>query len=265
MSFPLVSIIVPCYNQGKYLGEALDSVLAQTYQDWECVIINDGSRDNTEEVAQEYCQRDCRFTYLYQENQGVVAARNNAIRSSHGQYILPLDGDDKIAPTYIEKAVAVIEQNPEVSIVYCDAVRFGAREGLCLLSEFSVERMLIENCIFCTALYRRSDYDKTIGYNPNMNQGLEDWDFWLSILEQGGTAYKIPEVLFYYRINNTSRNRSLDNIRIKLIDTIVSNHPQLYFKCYSEIHGRYSSLMKLPFFSLIMRIKSIKNKYIDHQ
>lgn len=94
-SKPIVSIIVPCYNQGHLLCDALDSVLMQTYIDWECIIVNDGSTDNTESVALAYCEKDARFMYFYQDNQGVIASRNNAIRKSNGRYILPLDGETK--------------------------------------------------------------------------------------------------------------------------------------------------------------------------
>ena len=91
---PKVSVIVPCYNQGEYLADALESVLYQTFTDWECIIVNDGSSDNTEEVANKFCELDKRFKYISQTNQGVSAARNNGIKASSGTYILPLDGDD---------------------------------------------------------------------------------------------------------------------------------------------------------------------------
>lgn len=227
-SKPIVSIIVPCYNQGHLLCDALDSVLMQTYIDWECIIVNDGSTDNTESVALAYCEKDARFMYFYQDNQGVIASRNNAIRKSNGRYILPLDGDDKIAPTYLEKAVPIISNNPKVSIVYCLVEQFGEKEGLYFLPEFEINRMLLDNCIVVTALFRRSDYDNTKGYNPNMKKGLEDWDFWLSILELGGTAYRIDEVLFYYRIQNSSRNKSLNPVVDKLKIRMIKNHFKLY-------------------------------------
>lgn len=227
-SKPIVSIIVPCYNQGHLLCDALDSVLMQTYIDWECIIVNDGSTDNTESVALAYCEKDARFMYFYQENQGVIASRNNAIRKSNGRYILPLDGDDKIAPTYLEKAVPIVSDNPKVSIVYSLVEQFGEKEGLYFLPEFDLNKMLLDNCIVVTALFRRSDYNNTKGYNPNMENGLEDWDFWLSILELGGTAYRIDEVLFYYRIQNSSRNRSLNPVVDKLKIRMIKNHLKLY-------------------------------------
>ena len=85
----LVSVIIPCYNQGCYLSEALDSVMRQTYPNWECIIINDGSKDQTDAVAKEYCQKDSRIRYISQENSGVIAARNRAVSESSGEFILP--------------------------------------------------------------------------------------------------------------------------------------------------------------------------------
>ena len=259
---PLVSVIVPCYNQGDFLYEALSSVLCQTYTNWECIIMNDGSTDNSEDVALEFCQKDSRFVYYYQDNQGVIASRNNAIRKSNGRYILPLDGDDKIAPTYLEKAVPIISDNPAVSIVYCLVEQFGEKEGLYLLPDFDINRMLYDNCIVVTALFRRSDYNKTKGYNPNMKKGLEDWDFWLSILELGGTAYRIDEVLFYYRIQNVSRNRSLNSVSNELKLRIIKNHPKMFFlrgiyayRLYKKGRGK-GILDILFFFSKYVRIKA---------
>lgn len=117
----LVSIIVPCYNQAIYLSETLDSVLNQIYNNWECIIVNDGSTDNTKDVALSYCNRDSRFLYIEQENAGLSAARNAGVIRSRGEFILPLDSDDKIAPAYIYKAVECFEKDDSLKIVYCRA------------------------------------------------------------------------------------------------------------------------------------------------
>ena len=112
MEEPLVSIITPCYNQAQYLSEALDSVLRQTFANWECIIVNDCSSDNTEEVAMSYCNKDARFRYCpLDHNQGLCTARNNGIGMSSGKYILPLDADDIIADCYLEEAVKNIVSN----------------------------------------------------------------------------------------------------------------------------------------------------------
>lgn len=234
---PKVSIIIPCFNQSQYLPETLDSILAQTYNDWECIIVNDGSPDNTEEVAKEYCDKDKRFKYVYQENQGPATARNNGIKSSSGEYILPLDSDDLISPTYIEKAMSHFNISPNTKLVYCKAKKFGEEEGCWDLPAYKYENMLWNNLIFCTAMYKRVDYDKTNGYNPNMKYGLEDWDFYLSLLNENDIVYRIEEILFFYRIKNISRSTILysDNrVRESLI-FLYNNHKEKYEQYINEI------------------------------
>lgn len=225
---PKISLIVPCYNQAQYLSETLDSVLAQTYSSWECIIINDGSKDDTETVALHYTQLNNRFKYIYQDNQGVSVARNNAVLQSSGEYILPLDGDDKIGSTYVEKALNHFAQYPETKLVYCDAELFGAKNGKWILPEYSYDEIIWSNSIFCSAVFRRADFEKCGGFNPNMREGYEDWDFWLSFLKKEDIVYKINETLFYYRIRPESRNTTADNSREKLFLQIYHNHEDLY-------------------------------------
>ena len=234
MANNIVSIIVPCYNQAQYLSESLDSVLAQTYLDWECVIVNDGSSDNTETVAKAYCDKDARFKYLKQKNQGPSAARNNGIRQSSGKYILPLDGDDLIAPTYMEKAVSYLESHKDCKLVYCQAEFFGEKTGLWQLEDYDYDRFIWSNCIFCTAFFRREDFELTGGYNTNMKAGFEDWDFWLSFLKPQDIVYRIDEVLFMYRIKTVSRNTEVWHSRIEdVFKRVYHNHPEIYSQ-YSD-------------------------------
>lgn len=232
---PLVSIIVPCYNYGHYLVEALDSVISQTYKEWECIIVNDGSTDHTEEVALSFCELDNRFKYIFQENQGVVAARNSALQIAKGKYILPLDGDDKIHSRYIEKGIEVLENNEVVKVVYCRAAYFGELTGEVVLKPFTLENLLIRNMIFCTALHRKADSDKVGGYNPFMNKGLEDWDYWISILKDGGEAYQIPEIFFYYRRRKGTRSDSFTFAEeANLRNQLYERHQGVYKKVIGD-------------------------------
>lgn len=231
----LVSVIVPCFNLAQFLPEALQSVLDQSYMNWECIIINDDSSDNTEEVALNWKKKDDRFIYLKKENEGVSAARNYGINFSKGKYILPLDADDLIGSTYIEKAVRVLENNSAIGIVYCNASYFGNKKGHWILPKHSTQQSLILNTIFCTALFRRTDFNRTNGYNTNMKEGYEDWDFWLYFIEQGIKVHQIPENLFFYRIRSNSRNSSIDFIKlINLHKQIIQNHLELYHKHFKN-------------------------------
>lgn len=224
---PVVSVIIPCYNQEKYIAETLDSVLAQTFRDWECIVMDDGSSDGSAAVVRAYCDKDPRIKYFHQENGGVSKARNEAVARSCGEYILPLDGDDLIAPSYIEEALAHMRSNPATKLVYCLADTFGGVSCPWLLKSFSYEDFVWENCIFCTALFRRSDFDAAGGYNVNMVNGLEDWDFLLSLLGPEDVVYQIPKVLFHYRILPGSRTRRMDDEK-ELLWQILQNHPDIY-------------------------------------
>lgn len=232
---PIISIIVPCYNQAQYLSEALESVLAQTIENWECVIVNDGSTDNTLEIASEWAEKDSRFIILNKENGGLADARNAGIKASHGKYILPLDADDKIASTYLEKAVGYFENNPTIKVVCCVAKFFGEIDTVIKQIDYSFEGMLFENPFVCSSIYKRSDYNDTIGYNTNMIYGYEDWDFWLSLLREGDNVYRIPEPLFYYRKHAGSMISSSNANKEKCLRQMILNHIDLYDSYLHEL------------------------------
>lgn len=259
MTTPLVSIIVPCYNQAKFLPETLDSVLAQTYKNWECIIVNDGSVDNTEQIAIHYCNKDIRFKYIKQENQGLAQTRNNGIKASNGYYILPLDADDKIGETYLEIAVHRFTDYPETTLVYCNAELFGTINQPWDLPDYNYSDFIWRNSIFCTAMYKKTDYDKTKGYNPNMKYGFEDWDFWLSLLNEESVVYRINKTLFFYRQkNNSMTTTTLNNIE-EIYMTIFDNHNNIYQKYCSHLIS-YKNNAILQNIKLSKYLESIKQE-----
>jgi glycosyltransferase involved in cell wall biosynthesis len=244
---PVISVIIPAYNYGRFMAECLESLLAQTYSGWEGIIVDNGSTDDTASVAQAYVQKDARIRYHYMAQNGVSAARNKGVELSQGTYILPLDADDKIASTYLEKAVAILEKEPGIKLVYCDAELFGAFSGKWVLPEYSLRDMLIENSIFCSALYRKADFYTAGGYDENMKEGFEDWDFWIRLLKGGELVYKIPEALFYYRMRLNSRNGVLTpGKQLSLRRKIFENHRSLYEANFSlpEFIFEYYELKK---------------------
>ncbi len=225
----LVSIIIPAYNYAGYMGECLDSVLKQTYSNWECIVVDNGSTDNTAEVIKAFVLKDKRIQYHFTQQKGVSFARNMAVQLSKGGFILPLDADDKIAPDYIDKAVRILSENKKIKVVYCEAELFGASSGKWSLPVFSLRALLIENSIFSTALFRKHDFEGAGGYNEEMKEGFEDWDFWIRMLKTGGEVYRIPEVLFFYRIKANSRNSVLDKQKqVNLRKKIFENHKEVY-------------------------------------
>ncbi|WP_280672796.1 MULTISPECIES: glycosyltransferase family A protein [unclassified Dysgonomonas] len=246
MANPIISIIVPCYNQAQYLPETLQSVLKQSLQNWECIIVNDGSPDNTEEVALEWCGKDARFKYQKKENGGIASARNYGIEHSTGKYILPLDSDDLISEDYAKEAVEVLDTDPSVKIVFARAELFGELNGEWDLLPYSyTNELFIRNCIHCSAVFRRSDYDKTTGYNSNMKKGWEDYDFYLSLLEPDDKVFKIDKVHFYYRIKEVSRNAGVtESIEAELRLQLFRNHQEAYLK-YMDPIEMYRQLRRL--------------------
>ncbi|WP_294590399.1 glycosyltransferase family A protein [uncultured Bacteroides sp.] len=200
----LISVILPCYNQAIYLSEALDSVFQQSYQNWEAIVVNDGSSDDTEIVALEYVKRDPRVKYISKENGGLSSARNRGIELANGEFILPLDSDDIIKSEYMEEAIAAFENNSHIKLVYCQGFFFGTKNELWDLSYQGYKNLLLRNAIFCSAFFRKSDWVKIGGYDEKMLKGHEDWDFYIRLLENEGVVYQIQKPLFYYRIKESS-------------------------------------------------------------
>ena len=225
---PIVSVIMPCFNQGQFIEEAVESVIAQTFTPVEIIIINDGSTDiETVRLLNHYQKPN--VSVIHTANQGPSAARNVGIQQAKGQYILPVDADDLIAPTYIEKAVPILESQPEVGIVYAQAELFGAKTGSFDLPPYQFPDILLGNMIFNSSLYRKADWEKAGGYNENMVLGWEDYDFWLSILELGKDVSQIPEVLYYHREVANSRSEQMTQEHwVKSYAQIFKNHSQLY-------------------------------------
>jgi len=220
---PKASVIIPCYNYGQYLDEAVDSVLHQTEQDFEIIVINDGSTDAaTINLLQTYNKPKTKV--IHTQNQGVAAARNRGISEAKGRYILPLDADDKIHATYLEKAIDILESSEKIGIVYCNVEFFGEASGIWDLPEYSFPEVLLYSLIVCSGVYRRADWQQVGGYNPNMKEVWEDYDFWLSLIEQGAEVVRIPEALFFYRRHGTSR----DSVQSENIGKVVRSYAQLF-------------------------------------
>ena len=225
---PIVSVIMPCFNQGQFIEEAVESIIAQTFTPVEIIIINDGSTDiETVRLLNHYQKPN--VSVIHTENRGPSAARNVGIHQAKGQYILPVDADDRIAPTYLEKAVPILASQPEIGIVYTQAELFGAKTGSFDLPPYQFPDILLGNMIFNSSLYRKADWGKVGGYNENMVCGWEDYDFWLSILELGKDVFRIPEVLYYHREVANSRSEQMTQEHwVKSYTQIFANHPQLY-------------------------------------
>jgi len=228
---------MPCYNDGLYIQEAIDSVLAQTYETVELVIIDDCSTDQqTKDILKSI--DNPHITVLYNsKNLGPSAARNKGIDHASGLYILPVDSDDKIDKTYIQKAVKILESDNAIGAVYCQAELFGERSGRWELPDYSFDKMLLDNIVFVTSLFRKSDWEACGGFSDEFDTGMEDYDFWLSILGMDKTICQIPEVLFFYRIKKKSRTTefvSNMNSAQEIYRKLFRRHKNFYEKHWDE-------------------------------
>lgn len=229
----MVSVIIPCYNQGAFLQEAIDSVQAQTHPSYEIIIVNDGSTDPyTIDVLAAKSKEG--FNVIHVPNGGVSAARNIGIEVAKGEFILPLDADDKIGPNYLQNAVEVLINNSGVKLVYCECEFFGALSGKLEVPRYSMEEMLLQNLIFNAAVFRKKDFEATGGYDTNFLTGWEDWEFWLRFVTKKEEVYKLPGTHFFYRIKELSRNASLKGDKLKVaeqqlfkkhLDKYLANYP----------------------------------------
>ncbi len=235
MSAIIVSIVIPCYNSEKHLNETINSVLNQTLRSWECIFINDGSKDKTEQIILDVKNKDQRIKYIYQENSGVCVARNNAIQKAEGKYILCLDADDLISPNFLEETVKVLDSKPEVAVVTSLVQCFGEATALLKPVFYDLAILLAKNELVVTSLFRKADFDRVGGFNLNMKDGLEDWDFWIALLKKGSKVEYVENAIFYYRISNVSRNNSISEESLrKLRFQIWQNHKELFSEYFVD-------------------------------
>lgn len=228
MASPSASIIITCYNLGAFLEEALQSALAQQHTDFEVVLIDDGSTDPQTLALLDSLPPHPRLRVLRTANQGVARARNHAISAAHGRYLLPLDADDRIHPSYLAQATAILDAHPAVGFVGCHYRIFGEWQGQTMPTSYRLPDMLIENAVPIASVYRRECWEAVGGYCPELNS-IEDWDLWLGMLGKGYQGVVLPQFLFEYRIrpgSNLSHMRQATIYRARM-QLLYQRHRQL--------------------------------------
>jgi glycogen(starch) synthase len=228
---PLVSVIVPYFNQKETLAETLNSVRASTYPCIEIVVVNDGS---TDPAARELFEQLKGVVKIDKENGGLSSARNVGIRQSKGEFFLPLDSDDLIDPHYIERAVECMINLPDLAYVGCHARNFGAFDGEYTPLGFVKPLMGIQNTdTKCCALFRKSKVP--CSYDTQL-YSYEDWDFLISIHETGGQSDILPAALFHYRRHYDSMVFSTANHqKAHLLQYIMHKHEQFWREDYPRL------------------------------
>lgn len=230
---PLVSIITPLYNSEKFIGETIESVLNQTYKNWEMIIVNDCSKDNGPKIVEEYCKKDNRIKLFNNEkNMGVSFTRNKAIDISKGKYIAFLDSDDLWKKEKLEKQINFMEKE-NIILSYTSYEKInedGSKRGVIEVPLSLDYKELLKNCLigFLTAIYRKEELKN----ERFQNTKVEDYIFWLNILKKIDYAYGINENLASYRVLNNSRSSNK-------VDIV-----KFHWKIYSEIEklGFFKSL-----------------------
>jgi glycosyltransferase involved in cell wall biosynthesis len=278
----LVSVVIPCYNHAQFLAEALNSVLEQTYQNWECIIVNDGSPDNTETIARDWCKKDDRFKYLYKENGGLSSARNLGLANSKGDYILFLDSDDLIAPEKLLLSVKSFIEDTSLDLVITDfnsvlGAKLVQLEPFVKLADFTFN---LENILYkwdlgfsipihC-ALFKK-DSVGDIRFNEKL-KAKEDWLFWIQFFKSDSKTVYINQPLVTYRMHEDSMTKNVllmknnQELVINLIkkelnttefELFILNRLKIYQSKYIEYSVKYSEQKNSLTYRFALKLKKI--------
>jgi glycosyltransferase involved in cell wall biosynthesis len=235
MSSPTVSLIMPCYDTGAYLEEALLSVEQQTFQDYELLIVDDGS---TDEATLAILRRQWpRTTVFHDRHHGVTHARNRALAEAHGRYVSFFDSDDRLDPQFLEKMVGTLDSNPACTFVTCWVRIFGSENWAWKPARADLDWLLHDCSVATAALVRREALVSIGGCDPQFELGHEDWDVWLSLLERGHRSVILPEILFHYRRRPGSRSTVADRgaTHLELYRDRIRKHGAIYRERLEEI------------------------------
>lgn len=247
---PLVSVMIPYYNCGKYIAETLESVNQQNYPYLETIVVDDGSDVSESAQLDSILHNYPHIRLIRQKNQGLSAARNTAAQAAKGIYYLFLDADDIILPDYISECVAVLSCDSNCKLVYPQAEFFDARTGLWNLPPYeNVSTLLKGNHIPAIAMHRSKDFHELGGFDPLL-KSHEDWDLWIRMLAKGGRAKLINRVLFRYR-KRTDHTSLTDQLAHKT-NALAESWQRVYIK-HSDLFIEYG----LSYYELI----DIRNKY----
>ncbi len=206
---PRVSIVLPAYNQAHFLPEALDSIFAQTCQDFELIVVNDGSTDDTAEVVADYQQRHA-FTAIEQANQGLPAALNTGFKQAGGDYLTWTSSDNILLPNMLDVLSTALDQDPAIGLVYADRYLItdeGVNLGRFDLPDYDPDLLLHVNLVHCCFLYRSACMAQVGLYDPEFIYG-EDWEYWIRISQYYAMKH-IPTALYRYRLHETSMTSEL--------------------------------------------------------
>jgi glycosyltransferase involved in cell wall biosynthesis len=244
--FPLVSIIIPCYNDEKYIVKSINSALAQTYENKEIIVIDDGSNEITKTLLRELKSQVEKL--ITQDNKGAGAARNIGIQNCSGEFILNHDSDDLFDPTFCEKAVAHFQSSNSIKIVTCHTERFNSKGVIdeLILKSSSLKDFLRFNCAMGSSMFKKKDWLEAGKYDESrLLNGYEDWEFFIRILKHGGISYVIPEKLFFYRVKEYSNSSQANKRKYEILKYIYSKHKDLYIVHYNVLIDHFLNRLEI--------------------
>ena len=232
---PRISVLMPCFNHGAFIGEAIDSVRSQTLQDFEIIVVDDGSTDSA--TVDVLSRLPPPIRVLTTTNRGLPAARNHAAAHAAGAVFCALDADDKLAPTWFEKGIRLLDQRTDIAFVSHWLETFGDEHWTWKPERCDLSSLLARNTVNGAALVRREAFEGVGGYDETMREGCEDWDFWLRLVERGFDGTIIPEVLFYYRRRHDSMSREmLEEARYRRpLEALIGKHEAAYRAHLAEV------------------------------
>jgi len=229
---PTVAVVIPCRDYGRFLKEAVESVAAQTWSELQCVVVDDGSRDDTAAVAEQLVASHPGFDLkvVRQHNTGIGGARNAGVRATSAPLVTQLDADDRLVPRAVERLVAAFLADADLDVAHCDACEFGAgARRLAAAPRVTLAALRAGNRLNYSALVRRTALAHVGGYR-DIRSGYDDWDLWLSLAESGARFGHVPDVLLHYRRHADSLTHRESTRDLVLRAQVVLNHPDLYSK-----------------------------------
>lgn len=259
MHNPLVSIIIPCYNDIHYIEKSIFSALSQDYENKEVIVIDDGSNFKTKKKLKELESKITKL--IVQENRGASSARNAGITFAKGEFILTLDSDDYFEKSFCSKAVRIFNECSKVKIVSCYAKRFrGNKNDIIRHENATIKEFLKYNNALGNAMFYKEDWEKAGGYDEEMIHGYEDWEFFIRLLRGGGYSYIIPEPLFNYRLREVSNSTIANKRKYELLKYIYIKHRDLYSENYEIFVDHLLSRLEIIEISERKILKKIEYK-----
>lgn len=226
---PLVSVVIPCYNDGQYLDDSVDSILNQSFDDYEILIVNDGSTDKAT-IDKLASFNHPKIKVLHKENGHLSSARNHGIKNAAGEIIVTLDADDTFEKKFIKKGIAILQKDKVVGAVTCWLKSFGLKTNKWKPLGGDLENFLFRQESCASAMFRKQCWEKIGGYDEQMKTGYEDWEFWIRLTAAGWSVAVLDDYLLNYRVTDKSMllTQSEPN-RGKIIEYIMEKHKDLYW------------------------------------